>query len=139
MTGWPAVTLPDAEGAVRSWLRGLGLAGGRVFFAVPEAPANEPIPMPLVTVTRAGGAPDDELPIDQALLLFSVWGTTKREAAEAAGSLVTILRAAAGVVTDQMTLDSVSGITGPVWTPDDDAHQPRYIVTATFNLRPAVV
>ena len=141
--GWPTVTLPDAEGAIRSWLRavGVGAAGDRIFFAIPDVPADQGgLVYPLVTLSRAGGGPADELPIDAPLMLFNVWADSKRDAAEAAAALIALLRMAAGSVrTDQMTVDDVTTITGPVWQPDEDAHKARYIVTAAFTLRPAMV
>lgn len=136
--GYPAVVLPDAEGVVRAWLRGvdLGPATGRVFFAVPQDPV-----LPLVTVARAGGAADDDLPFDSPTVIINVWSDTKKQAAAVARLVIAALRSCSGarVEDDDGTpawLDGAWALTGPTWLPDDEARKARYAVTANLTLRP---
>ena len=142
MGGYALVVLPDAEGALRATLRDgvdLGPATGMVFFAVPPIPKGQTeVPLPLVTLARVGGLPDDDLPLDHPTITFAVWGNSKQEAATVAGLLVVALRTIGGSRSpDGSTLfDGTSDISGPVWSPDDAAGKARYIVSATIHLRP---
>jgi hypothetical protein len=140
MGGYATVVLPDAEGALRTHLRDgvdLGPASGMIFFDVPPIPKGlTDVPLPLITLGRVGGLPDDELPIDHPVIGFSVWGNTKREAAVVAGLLIAALRSIGGSQTEEALFDGTSDISGPTWSPDDAAGKARYVVVATIHLRP---
>jgi hypothetical protein len=147
MGGYLPVLLPDAEGVLRAWLRdGIDLAAAtdRVFFAVPAIPKGAAdVPLPLVTLARVGGLPDDDLPLDHPVMRFNVWGTSKKEASAVARRLVMALRTCGGATagtdpTETAMLDGASDISGPTCQPDDAAGKARYIVVATIHMRPMV-
>lgn len=67
----------SSEGLLRRWLRAQAFScGDRVFFTMPETDAPQ---LPLLTLARTGGAPD-EYRRDVMLFRIEVWGSTKFEA-----------------------------------------------------------
>lgn len=145
-TGTPAVVTarntleyPDAEGAVRAWARahtGLRAKFGnpaRIYFGAPD---GEPT-LPLLTLSRAGGAPvEGDYPIDYPLIGFHVWGTSKAQAADAAMALVNAVnnvRDSTLAGTDAVLCEGT--VTLLVWSPDPDNNRPRYLVDAVFAIR----
>lgn len=117
--------LPDAEGAVRAWLREVVPAvGARVFFGVPEG-----VGYPFLTVARIGGAPRGV--IDAARLSVHSWGTTKNSAADVAKSVAAAVERlgteviATGVLAHGGTVDSF------LWQPVAPDGSPRYVVDVT--------
>lgn len=72
---------PDVEFALRQWLRAdtdlQAFVGQRVFFGVPRNSANA---FPLIMLTRIGGGQDSsEVPLDNALMQFDVYGRKTNE------------------------------------------------------------
>lgn len=134
MTGVP---MPDTENGVREWLRGLDVVGvgTHVFFGIP---ASEPDIF--ITVSRIGGGPvaGSTLPLDEARLSLHVWGSTKKEAADATQEVV----AAVNDIEEEPLGASVYAYGGNVdsvlWQPAADTDRPRYIVDVTITARALV-
>lgn len=134
-------TLPDVEGALRTWLRGrsaiAAIVGQRVFFGIPREVRDDS--WPLITITRVGGGLDlGDAPVDNALVQIDVWGSldTSGNGMKAdATTLVNTLRSELAAVRGRTALDGsvdAFGITEQscVWLPDADNARPRYSVTA---------
>lgn len=139
-------TLPDVEGALRTWLRTrtalTALVGQRVFFGVPKAAREDTFP--LVTVQLVGTRPEtSEAPIVHHLIQFDVWGSIddsgngrKAEALTVVNTLWAQLRdinaetaLTASVVAYGLNVESL------VWNPDPDNDRPRYTLTAEISAR----
>lgn len=117
-------SLPDAEGALRSWLRThprLALLGTRVFFGIPDAVTD-----PYVTVARIGGGSYDPR------LSLSAYGATKNSAADVAQRIAAAVEGientqlAPGVIAQGASVDMI------LWSPAGDDGKPRYIVDITI-------
>lgn len=133
MTGVP---MPDTENGVREWLRGLGVVGvgTHVFFGIPAT-----VPDIFITVSRIGGGPvAGTTPLDEARLSLHVWGSTKKEAADAMTEVVAAVNdieeepLGASVYAYGGTVDSV------LWQPAADTDRPRYVVDVTITARALV-
>lgn len=137
-------TFTDAEGAVRTWARAnatiTAVAEG-VFFAIPE---NYGGSWPLLTLARVGGAPELAIaPVDRALIQFDCWGPpSKQEAGKylAASLAAAVVTAARQLVNPTSMGTDVAGMgaeveLGPVWSPDPETDQARYVVDVAFYLR----
>jgi hypothetical protein len=79
-------TWPDVEGALRTYLRAdtdlAATVGQRVYFAVPRDSKDGTFEskFPCVKITRLGGGQDpSQVPIDQALVQFDVYGKKSDE------------------------------------------------------------
>ncbi len=137
MSTTPALVLPDAEHAIRSWLRGCDLGGAsrKVFFGIPKEPPA--VPYPLVVLGRVGGSPIDEIDHDDAEMQFDVLARAKREAALISAALVACVRGLR--MGDRLGDDAVTSggriIFGPLWRPEDDRDLSRYVIGARFVLR----
>lgn len=129
------VVMPDAEGAVRAWLRGLSIPalGRNVWFGFPKAGAQ----YPLAIVSRVGGSTDGYAPVDNVWIQIDVYSKSRQEAATVA------YRIAAEI--DQLDCGTPMGAasagggwvaSGPVWRPDDDRTLSRFVIDARFSLRP---
>lgn len=131
--------MPEAEGAARAWTRALNLVGNRVYFGSPDEPAY-----PLIICFRVGGGPvAGDVPIDQAMLQWDVWGDPLRDGKDRydIAQLATDLRTeieslasgtmmSAGVVALGGSVES-----GPLWLPEPNTGQARYVVTGTISMR----
>lgn len=114
--------IPDSEDDARTWARSaIPSVGGRVFFGFP---AGTPT-LPLITVSRISGPSDSSVPLDYPRLTWSVWGKTKKEAADVWRELVDALRV-------HGAFDIFS-----VWLPDDEAKLARYVVDASQTVKAA--
>ena len=134
-------TLPDIEGALRTWLRAqspiTALVGQRVFFGVPKG-ATE-VTFPLITVQLVDARDDDsEAPLTQALVQFDVWGSIdesgngkKAETTVVVNTLRSVLRTVRGrtALTASVAAFGIDAV-GIGWSPDPDNDRPRYVVTA---------
>ncbi len=116
---------PDAEGAVRTWLRqAVPEVATRVFFGHPEAPTY-----PYLTLGRIGGAPRGA--IDAARLSVHSWGSSKNSAADVAKRVAAAVEGlgteviAPGVLAHGGTVDSF------LWLPSEPDGRPRYVVDVT--------
>lgn len=128
----------DTEGAVRTWLRTHPLLvaagnGDRVFFGIPAG-----ITYPIITVGRIGGGPNGGLaPLDNPRLSFSVWGNTKKTAADVVLALVSAIEQLENEPLDAATFGHGATVDTILWLPErgteGDADKPRYIVDATFT------
>lgn len=117
-------SLPDVEGALRSWLRThprLGVLGTRVFFGIPEA-----ISYPYVTLGRVGGGSYDPR------ISLSAYGVSKNSAADVAQRIAAAVEGientvlAAGVLAQGASVDMI------LWQPDRTDGTPRYVVDITI-------
>jgi len=134
-------TLPDIEGALRTWLRAqspiTALVGQRVFFGVPKG-ATE-VTFPLITVQLVDASDDaSEAPLTQALVQFDVWGSIdesgngkKAETTVVVNTLRSVLRTVRGrtALTASVAAFGIDAV-GIGWSPDPDNDRPRYVVTA---------
>ena len=119
---------PDAEGAVREWLRNhslLTVVGRRVFFGLPED-----VTYPCLTVSRIGGAPEGV--IDNARLSVHSWGSTKNSAADAAKRVVAAVEGLGTEVIATGVLAHGGTVNGSLWSPASPDDFPRYVVDATI-------
>lgn len=122
---------PDIEYALREWIKGRGVAGASIYFGVPDD-----VPSLFVTLARIGGSSTPGTAgLDEALVSFSVWGSTKKEAGDAARKLkdeLSNLEAA-----DIGNGVHVYGVTPELfsWRPDPETSRPRYIVDVRVYAR----
>lgn len=129
------LTYADSEQAVRLWLRTTGVGAlARVDFGAGTdyQPATDGA---LVTVGQAGGRPDPSTPTDLPVITFTIWGATKKQAADVKSALLGALHnvhdaaTAAGVIGDAVVVTCL-------WRPDPDAGTPRYVVDALIAVKP---
>jgi len=136
-----AETMPDIEGALRTWLRTqtdlTALIGNRVFFGVPKGAAEASFP--LVTVQLVDSRDDgSEAPVSLDLVQFDVWGSLdtsgngkKAEATSVVNALRSVCRQVRGRTALTATVAAFGiEIVGVAWAPDPDDDRPRYVVTA---------
>lgn len=140
-------TFLDAEGAVRTWARAHAgidaIVDGRVFFGVPEKTTAGSWPM--LVLRRVAGAPEPSIPpIDRAVIQFDCWGAPAKSLARKAqaASLAAAVVTAARELTAGTDMGDAVGMgadvdLGPVWLPDPETDQARYVVDVAFYLRAA--
>ena len=135
---------PEAEGAVRTWVRSLNLSGlsARAFFGVP---VKNPT-FPLVVLQRVGGRPVLGVPIDRPLIQFDLLGDapTDRRPPSDKYALSLIATALEGVA-DSLAAGTLiaPGVVclgaevenGPVWSPSPVDGRSRYLLDVRFRLR----
>lgn len=133
-------TLPDVEGALRTWLRTqttvTALVGQRIFFGVPKGATEATFPMIAISRIGGGDAPGDA-PVDIALVQFDVWGSIDDSGngrkAEAT-AVVNALRSTVRSVADTPLTADVDAfgidVQSVIWLPDPANDRPRYTVTA---------
>jgi hypothetical protein len=135
---------PEAEGAVRAWVRALNISGlaARAFFGIPVKGAV----FPLVVLARVGGRPVRGVPIDRPLIQFDIMGETPvdRRPPSDKFALGVIAEALAGAA-DSIASGTViaSGVVclgaevenGPVWSPSPVDGRSRYTLDVSFLLR----
>jgi len=134
-------TLPDIEGALRTWLRAqaavTAAVGQRVFFGVPKGAAETSFP--LITVQLVDARDDDsEAPLTQAVVQIDVWGTIddsgngkKAECTTVVNTVRSVLRTVRGRTALTATVAAFGiDVIGMAWAPDPDNDRPRYVVTA---------
>lgn len=137
---------PEAEGAVRTWVRSLNLAGlgARAFFGVPVTNAT----FPLVVLTRVGGRPVRGVPVDRALIQFDVLGDApvdRRPPSDkyALSVIATALASAADslaagtLIAPSVVCMGAEVENGPVWSPSPVDGRSRYLLDVAFLLRAA--
>jgi hypothetical protein len=132
-------TLPDVEGAMRTWLRTIpavtAVVAQRVFFGVPKAAVEATFP--LVVVQRVGGGDDaSEAPIDVALIQLDCWGSLGANGIgdkASATRLCNAVRSACRSFWGPQLVPGVdaAGITvqSVIWLPDPANDRPRYSLT----------
>lgn len=133
------MSMPDVEGALRTWLRGraaiTALVGQRVFFGIPRKAST----WPLITLQRIGGGDDQsQAPIDRALVQIDVWGALDDSGNGMKADTTTVvntLRAELATVDRRTALNADVDclgivVVGVVYLPDPDNDRPRYSVTA---------
>lgn len=134
-------TLPDIEGALRTWLRAqatiTAVVGNRVFFGVPKGATEASFP--LITVQLVDASDDaSEAPLTQALVQFDVWGSIdesgngkKADATAVVNTLRSVFRTVRGrtALTASVAAFGIDTV-GIGWSPDPDNDRPRYVVTA---------
>ncbi len=142
---------PEAEGAVRAWVRSLNIAGlgQRAFFGIPTKAT-----FPLVVVARVAGRPLRGVPVDRPIIQFDVLGETPvagqppkdkmalstiaNKLVDEAESLVSGTLIAASVVCLGAEVEN-----GPVWSPNVSRQgvtadgRSRYTLDIAFKLRKA--
>lgn len=136
------VAFVDAETAAKAWARAdaaiAAIVGARVFLGV-----NHAAPFPQLVAERAGGGPHtSQAPLDDALIQFSCWATSRRAAATLA---YTVMGAAASMTAPTpMGVDAVGKGArcplGPLYQTsqaDEKAGRYRYVVDVEFTLNAA--
>lgn len=128
----------DVEHAVRQWLRThpaiTPLIGARVFFGTPANTAS------CITVSEAGGAPEESGALDRPVLAFSCWASydpavpkagTKAEARAIRDALVDALLDLQSVTVGDVCLLTATVLSAQ-WLPDlsTKPDTPRYVVDA---------
>lgn len=130
----PAFT--DVEGALRTWEKThpllVPVVAGRVFFGYPDgSPA-----LPLLTLSRAGGAPQrGEAPLEDVRISHSVWGSNKKMAIDGVKALTSALHSLSNVVLDEFTYAYSAEVTNVLWLPDQEAKLARYVCDAIVTVR----
>jgi len=132
---------PEAEGAVKAWLRLTGLVDRRAYLGAPISPT-----FPLFIVYRVGGAPVlGGVPIDRPLMQIDVEGDPAKrgkdryDLAELANALKTEIESITSIlVTPTVKIDQGEVQSGPLWRPapvNPQEDQSRYTLTAEFVMR----
>jgi hypothetical protein len=128
--------LPDAEATVATWLRSVSevaaIVGGRIYTYIPEQPT-----WPLMRVARTGGQPVD-IDADRVQVQIDCWADARSQelASDAARAIVAAVKEAEfdGPQPDGGYVTCSYIPLGPVWSPDRETGNPRYIVTLDFEL-----
>lgn len=130
---------PDAVALTVTYLRsGLAtyststypaLAGFKV---AAKVPANRPLP--LVVVSRVGGARDGSGLFDQPRLLVESWAETSEKAAKNVDLIRDLFHQMPGVHSG-FNVSGVTEVGGPANIPDPSSGTPRYLLTVSFRVR----
>ncbi len=133
------LSLPETEGALRSWLRlNTSIAakvGQRVYFAVPEQDRPE---LPCLVFYRVGGLPDD-MQQDYPDFIIECWGGNKHEASTLASTVAGEVNASnhrPPVIVDGVKVMAGTVNFGPVPMGGVDWAK-RYRVDTSFHMRSA--
>lgn len=129
---YPAVTFPDAELLIGVWLRA-ALPGNRV---VTDLPANFEQVLPVVQVTRIGGARTQQV-LDNPRIDLDCFAATREAAADLARQVEALLPTARGVTASGGVVGWVGVEVGASWRPDFNPRVRRYGLTAQLVIRPA--
>lgn len=134
---------PDIEGALRTYLRAdtdlAALISNRVFFGVPRDSTDA---FPLVMITRIGGGQtSSEVPLDNALIQFDVYGKKSEESGggrKAVTDIALALRKALSTIRGRTRLDSTVVafgvvVSSQVFSPLPGDDRPRYLMTVTVS------
>lgn len=129
----------EVEGPLRTYLRGVSaltaLVAQKIFFGPPDVGTS----FPFITFNRIGGGPQANLtPLDDAVVSFSVWGSTKEEAADVSAVLVgTLENIVAGTVLEAGVVCGGASVTLWLWRPDTstDKPTPRYLVDSRITVK----
>lgn len=131
-------TYVEIEGPLRTYLRTISalttVVGQRIFFGPPDAGTS----FPFITFSRIGGGPQANLPLDDAVVSFSVWGSTKEEAADVSAVLVGVLEnIVAGTVLEAGVVCGGASVTLWLWRPDTSTDKPtaRYLVDCRITVK----
>ena len=133
-------TMPDVEGAMRTWLRAQSgiqaVVAQRVFFGIPRNATESDFPM--ITVARVGGGDDQgDVPVDRALMQISCWGSIdtngnplKSTATAVVNAVRSAVRGVRGKTELTASVDAFGiNVESVVWLPDPNNDRPRYVVT----------
>ena len=134
---------PDAEGALRTWLRAdselSALIGNRVFFSFPKG--GDEGNFPAVLLTRIGGSTlPTEAPIDNILFQFDVLGKLPDVVGGGLGPTLNVARTLCKVLTKLRGKTDLGGgvrafdarISSQFDSPMPGDNRPRRIVTAVI-------
>lgn len=110
------MSIPDAHGLVREWLREqteiVAITDMRQFFKMPEKPKPT---LPCIVLIRVGGEISDE--IDYPRMSFSCWGENKHEASTVGYRLADVLDRASrrsSMRLDSGLIKSVYDVVAPI-------------------------
>lgn len=138
MSGLPIVVFPDAEQVISAYLRAL-LPAGEGFTGV-EWPSNVQTRLPVVAVSRGGGAVVQKLVTEDVTLDVDVLAATKKAAQDRAQLVRAYLYAAEGTVQAGARIYGVRDIS-LVWLPYQPSPEtdsiPRYVLVMQLRIRPA--
>lgn len=131
------VVFPNAEVAVRDWLRGQDPL--LTVLGQPSTIDLQPDDtLPCLVVYRAGGRPDPYVPLVNAAMSFDCWGPGQ---SRSRGKSMEIRDALLGVLWSMAAVTLAPGVRGDgaqiesdLWFPDPSGRA-RYVVTAMVQLR----
>jgi hypothetical protein len=129
----PVVLFPDAEAAIVTHLLGVLDSGVRVGTDWPENLAEH---LPVVAVTRGGGATHLRLVLDEPTLDIDVLAETKAQAHDLVQTVRGELFATEGTVMSGTLSVSRVQDTSLIWLPDPTTGIPRYVLVMSMRVRP---
>ena len=143
-----AATFAPVQAPLRDWLReqsalasllGTDTNGTVQVYAGGFPPAVDLTDGPAVALYTAGGL-DGGTALDRPFARFNVEATSAEAAEDVAYALRSVLEHAAGAalgpVADPSDVRLVGADTAPpLWAPDPDTNQPRFVVTATLTVQ----
>lgn len=132
MADVPLVVFPDAEAVTIAHLRSVLDTSVMVDSEWPEHLADS---LPVVSVSRGGGATRLAAVTDEATLDIDVLAATKAEAHDLAQLVRAHLVATQGRVIPGARVYSVDD-TSFIWLPDETTGIPRYVLVMSMLLRP---
>lgn len=125
--------LPDVEEMVIEHLTGHPLLAG---FAGLRVSTDLHADRPAVTVMRSGGTPADRRRLDNPTVDIHAWHDDRASAQR----LVQTARAAVHDMEGRRyTVGAVTGVrdgTGPIWVPDPDTHEARWVCSLDIYASP---
>ncbi|URN11370.1 hypothetical protein LUW77_03510 [Streptomyces radiopugnans] len=128
----PVVPMPDAEAVVIGVLAPLRAEGVTVGTEWPENVADR---LPVVAVSRGGGATGLRYVTDEPTLDIDVLAADKATAHDLAQNVRARLFAARGTVQDGVRIYGVDD-TSLIWLPDEATGIPRYVLVMSMVTRP---
>lgn len=129
----PLVVFPDVEAAVTAYLRGLLDPDTTVGTEWPESLAEN---LPVVAVSRGGGATYTRLVLDDVTLDIDVLADDKATAHDLAQQVRGLLFAAEGTRLGDALICRVQD-TSLIWLPDPMTGAARYVLVMSLRVRPA--
>jgi len=135
------MTMPDVEGALRTWLRAQTTGvSQRVYFGIPTGATEAKFP--LITVALVGSRDDaSDAPIDNTLVQVDVWGALdasghglKADTTAIVNTVRALFQAVKGRTALNASVDCFGiGVESCVWLPDADNDRPRYAMTVSVE------
>ncbi|WP_326806645.1 hypothetical protein OHB04_02315 [Streptomyces sp. NBC_01775] len=129
----PLVVFPDVEAAVTGYLRQQLDIGVTVGTEWPEDLAEN---LPVVAVSRGGGATYARLVLDEPTLDIDVLATDKAAAHDLAQQVRGHIFAAEGTRLGDVLICRVED-SSLIWLPDPTTASPRYVLVMSLRVRPA--
>lgn len=128
------LTYPDVEGDVRTWTRALGIfPADAVYFGYPTTPGDV-----FAVLSRVGGGSDTgNTPLDYPRMSWSIYARTKKQAADASGSLRLAVDSIGPGLMGVSTYCYGAHVETSFWSPDPTTPLVRYIVDAVLTVRTA--